>query len=47
MLSTHSKDIAGEEDLPAQYVSLWHEDYFRLLIFKKQNTQEVFLFTSP
>ena len=47
MLSTHSKDIAGEEDLPAQYVSLSHEDYFRLLIFKKQNTQEVFLFTSP
>ena len=24
-----------------------HEDYFRLAIFKKQKTQEVFLFTSP
>lgn len=26
---------------------LWHLDYFRLIIFKKQKTQEVFLFTAP
>ena len=37
----------GEQNLPPQNVSLWHEDYFRLIIFKKQKTQEAFLVTSP
>lgn len=33
-----------EQNLPPQYVSLWHEGYFRLITFKKQATQEVFFF---
>ena len=37
----------GKENLPSQTVSLWDEDYFRLIIFKRQMTQEDFLFTSP
>lgn len=47
ILSTHLKDTVGEENLPSQNVSLWHEDYFRLFVFKKQKTQEDFPCTSP
>ena len=41
------KNNVWEQNLPPQNVPLWHEDYFKLIIFKKQKTQEVFLFTSP
>ena len=30
----------GEQNLPPQIVSLWHEDLFRLIIFKAPKTQE-------
>lgn len=36
----------GEQNLPKQNVSLWHEDSFKPIIFMKQKTQEVFLFAS-
>ena len=28
-------NFGGEKNLPPQNVSLWHGDYFRLIIFKK------------
>ena len=37
----------GEQNLPLQNVPLWHEDWFRLIYFKKEKTQKVFLCTSP
>ena len=43
-------DIIDEQNLLPQNKSLWHEDYFTLMIFKKQKTPEVFFFffqTSP
>ena len=39
-------ESVGEQNLPPQNVSLWHEDKFRLIISKKQKTQEVFLVIS-
>ena len=41
------KQSVGEQNLPPQNVSLRHEYYFRLIIFKKQTTQKVFIFTPP
>lgn len=29
-----------EQDLPAQNMPFWHKDYYRLIMFKKQQTQE-------
>ena len=40
-------EAVGEQNLPPQNVSLWHEDYFRLIRFKKKKCQDIFLFTSP
>lgn len=31
--------IEGEQILPPQITPLWHIDYFKLTIFKKQQTQ--------
>ena len=42
--SKFSSDIIGEQTLLPQNKSLWHEDYFTLMIFKKQKTPEVFFF---
>ena len=39
--------MVREQNLPPQNVSLQDEDYFRLIIFKKQKTQEVLPVTSP
>lgn len=39
--------FVGEQNLPPPNVSFWQEDYFRLIVFKKQKTQEIFVFTSP
>ena len=36
-----------EQNLPPQNVSLWPEVSIKLIIFKEQKSQEVFLFTSP
>ena len=35
-----------EQTLLSQYMSLWFKDYFRLIILKKQKTQEALLFAS-
>lgn len=32
--------LEGEHNMPPQNVPLWHKDYFQLVIFKKQQTQE-------
>ena len=32
--------LKGEQNLPPQNMLLWHKDYFRLIIFKKQQAQE-------
>ena len=46
--SKFSSDIIGEQNLLPQNKSLWHEDYFTLMIFKKQKTPEVsFFFLKP
>ena len=34
------KYIVGEQNLPPQNMSLWHEDYFKLVVFEKQKAQE-------
>lgn len=39
--------FAGKQTLPPKNVSLCHENYFRLIIFKKQKTPEAFLIISP
>ena len=36
----------GEQNVPGQ-MYLWHEDQLRLIIFKKRDSREVFVFTSP
>lgn len=40
-------DTVREQYWLSQNMSLYHEDHFRLIIFKKQATLDVFLFTSP
>ena len=42
--SNFSSDIIGEQNLLSQNKSLQHEDYFILMIFKKQKTPEIFFF---
>ena len=42
--SNFSSDIIDEQNLLPQNKSLQHEDYFILMIFKKQKTPEVFFF---
>ena len=45
-LTYHTREIfmymytEGEQNLPLQNMSFWHKDYFRLIIFKKQQTYE-------
>ena len=42
--SNFSSDIIGEQNLLPQNKSLQPEDYFILMIFKKQKTPEIFFF---
>ena len=39
--------LEGSKTCHPHNVSVWLEDYWGLVVFKKQKTQEVFLFTSP
>ena len=32
----------GEQNFPPQNMLLWHKNYFRFIIFKKQQTQKTF-----
>ena len=32
----------GEQNFPPQNMHLWHKNYFRFFVFKKQQTQETF-----
>ena len=35
-------DSEGDQNMPSQNMPLWHIDYFELVVFKKQQTQEKF-----
>ena len=42
-----TKNCVRKKNLPPQNISLWHENYFKLIIFKKHKTQEVYSLYLP